>query len=102
MERNGAVTMETDNPRKVKIELVSKSTKDCWTADFRNIETPPSFSAQLNVIRSIQFTVSKSANTTVGVPQFQEKTQLVLRISIFWVELPKQSVKGVVDRLRND
>ena len=36
MEINGDVTMETTN-RKVKIGLVSKSTKDCWTPDFRNI-----------------------------------------------------------------
>ena len=35
MEINGDVTMETTN-RKVKIGLVSKSAKDCWTADFRN------------------------------------------------------------------
>ena len=35
MEMNGDVTMETTNP-KVKIGLVSKSTKDYWTADFRN------------------------------------------------------------------
>ena len=26
----------TNDKRKVKIELVSHSTKDCWTADFRN------------------------------------------------------------------
>ena len=35
MEINGDVTMETNN--KVKTELVRKSTKDCWTADFRNM-----------------------------------------------------------------
>ena len=28
---------QTFNPWKVKIGLVSKSTKDCWTPDFRNI-----------------------------------------------------------------
>ena len=32
MEINEDVNMETTN-RKVKIMLVSKSTKDCWTAD---------------------------------------------------------------------
>ena len=44
MEINGDVTMETDRqptwPRKVKIMLVSKLTKDCWTADFRNNLAP--------------------------------------------------------------
>ena len=37
MEINGDVTMETTN-RKVKIGLDSKSSKDCWTADFRNCD----------------------------------------------------------------
>ena len=29
-------TNKQTNKRKVKTELVCKSTKDCWTADFRN------------------------------------------------------------------
>ena len=43
MEVSGDVTMETNkrqttnDKRKVKIELVSHLTKDCWTADFRKM-----------------------------------------------------------------
>ena len=36
METNGDVTMETNDEQQVKIELVSHSKTDCWTADFRN------------------------------------------------------------------